>query len=141
MMNNTIRRFVSAVDTHPFSMAIATVGTTTMTGVVFLKATDKNNAYVEQRRPLSTREAHFRAMVENAQESTWRENLQNVAMAQEQSMMVQGTAGKGDQRQLSKFVTKLNARGREILHQDQEYWRQKKEYEDQQKLFTTTTVW
>lgn len=138
-MNNMLRRFVTAVDTHPLSMAVATVGTTTMTGVVLLKVTDNNPYVQEERRPLSTREAHFRAMVENAQESSWRANLQNVAMAQEQRMMMIG--GKGDQGQVSKFVAKLNARGREILHQDQEYWRQNKEYEDQQKLFTTTKVW
>ena len=134
-MNNTIRKFVNAVDKRPFSMAVATVATTTMTGMIILKATD-NNTYVQERRPLTTREAHFRAMIEDAKESSWRENLKNAAMAQEQNMNIHG-----NQSEVSNFVDKINARSREILNRDQEYWRQKKEQENEQKLFATTTMW
>ena len=134
-MNNTIRKFVNAVDKRPFSMAVATVATTTMTGMIILKATD-NNTYVQERRPLTTREAHFRAMIEDAKESSWRENLKNAAMAQEQNMNIHG-----NQSEISNFVDKINARSREILNRDQEYWRQKKEQENEQKLFATTTMW
>ena len=137
-MNNIFRRFVSAVDTHPFSMAVATVGTTTMTGMVLLKATD-NNPYVQDQRPLSTREAHFRAMVEDAQESTWRENLRIAAIAQEQNMWMRGD--KRDQGDVNSFVKRIHARSQEILREDNEFWRQKKEYESQQTLFATTTIW
>lgn len=133
-----IRRFVTAVDAHPFSMAFATVGTTTAMGVVVLNATTKN-AYVQERRPLTTQEAHFRAMIDNAKDSTWRENLETAAMAQEQSMMMQG--GEGKQAGFSNFVKKINARSRKILHQDQEYWQQKKELENQENIFATTTIW
>jgi len=134
-MNNTIRKFVNAVDKRPFSMAVATVATTTMTGMIILKATD-NNTYVQERRPLTTREAHFRAMIEDAKESSWRENLKNAAMAQEQNMNIHG-----NQSEISNFVDKINTRSREILNRDQEYWRQKKEHENEQKLFATTTMW
>jgi len=134
-MNNTIRKFVNAVDKRPFSMAVATVATTTMTGMIILKATD-NNTHVQERRPLTTREAHFRAMIEDAKESSWRENLKNAAMAQEQNMNIHG-----NQSEVSNFVDKINARSREILNRDQEYWRQKKEHENEQKLFATTTMW
>ena len=137
-MNNMFRRFVTAVDNKPFSMAVATVGTTTMTGMVVMKAVDKN-PYVQERRPLSQREAHFRAMVENARDSTWRENLENAAMAQEQSMMIE--LGKGDQRKVSNFVKNINDRSQVILQQDREYWRQKKEHENREKLFSTTKIW
>ena len=138
MMNNALRRFVTAVDTYPFSMAVATVGTTTMTGFVLMKATEKTSS-VQQRRPLSTREAHFRAMIEDAQESTWRENLENAAMAQEHTMMVNGV--KGDQAVASSFLKKIDARSRKILRQDQEFWKQKKEFEKQKEVFATTTIW
>lgn len=137
-MNNMLRRFVTAVDNYPFSMAVATVGTTTMTGVVVMKATDRN-PYVEQRRPLSTREAHFRAMVEDAKESSWRENLETAAMAQEQSMMTHGN--NADPVALSRFLTKIDARSRKLLSEDQEYWQQKKEHENREKAFATTTIW
>ncbi len=135
-MNNMLRRFVHAVDSHPFSMAVATVGTTTMTGMVLLKATDKN-PFSGQRRPLSTQEAHFRAMVEEAKESTWRENIEIVAMAQEHSMMM----SEGDQRRVSSFMKKIDDRGQQILHRDKEFWQQQKDSEEQEKLFATTTVW
>ena len=137
MNTGIFRRFVTAVDAHPFSMAIATVGTTTMTGVAILKATS-NNSFVEEHRPLTMQEAHFRAMLENAKDSTWRENLATAAMAQEQSMT---HGGREDQGKVSRFMKKINAHGRQILHQDQEYWQQKKEYESQQKVFATTTIW
>ena len=138
MIINVFRRFVTAVDTYPFSMAIATVGTTTMTGVVLLKATE-NNQYVQNQRPLSTSEAHFRAMVEDAQESTWKENFRIVALAQEQNMGIGG--GNKDQREVANFLKRIDARSQEILREDQEFWRQKKEYENQQAVFATTAMW
>ena len=132
------RRFVTAVDTRPFSMAVATVGTTTMTGVFLLKATS-SSPYMQERRPLTTKEAHFRAMLENAKESTWRENLETAAMAQSQNMMMNW--GEADQVEVSKFVNKINARTEELLQQDREYWQKKEEYEKQQSIFATTTIW
>ncbi len=117
-------------------MSVATVGTTTMTGVVLLKATD-NNPCIEQqrRRPLSIREAHFRAMVENAKQSTWRENLEIAAMAQEQNM------GQGDRRVISSFWEKIDYKSQQILRRDREFWQQKKESQDKEMIFATTTIW
>lgn len=109
-----------------------------MTGFVVMKATD-NDPYVEQRRPLSTREAHFRAMLEDAKESTWRDNLETAAMAQEQIMMAHGS--NADPVAVSRFLTKIEARSRKLLREDQEYWQQKKEYENREKDFATTTIW
>ena len=107
-----------------------------MTGVVLLKATDNNRCSEPQRRrPLSIQEAHFRAMVENAKESTWRENLEIAAMAQEQNM------GQGDRRATSSFWKKIDYKSQQILRQDKEFWQQKKESQDKEKLFATTTIW
>ena len=109
-----------------------------MTGMVMLKATS-SSPYVQEPRPLTTKEAHFRAMLEDAKESTWRQNLETAAMAQGQTMMMDG--GEGNTIEVSNFVNKINARTREILQQDQEYWMQKEEFEKQQNLFSTTTIW
>jgi len=142
MMNHMLRRFVSAVDTYPVSMAAATVGTTTMTGMVLLNVTNNSNNNpnaVHQRRPLTMQEAHFRAMIDSAQESTWQEKWETAAMAQEQLMMPEN---KGiNQQKISKFVQKINARSKKLMQQDQDYWSQRQEFEKEQTLFATTTMW
>merc|ERR1740130_937877 len=81
-------------------MSAATVGTTTMVGVVLLNTIvdvpigDHQNSHYRQ---LTIQEANLQAMIENAQQSTWRENLQNASLAQENSMMQQRRVGNQQQ--------------------------------------------
>ena len=85
-------------------------------------------------------EAHFRAMIENAQESTWQEKWETAAMAQEQLMMTPGNKGSNEQK-ISRFVQKINARSKKLVQQDQDYWSRRQEFEKEQTLFATTTMW
>eukprot|EP00536_Pseudo-nitzschia_multiseries_P007528 jgi/Psemu1/18148/gm1.18148_g len=147
-----LRLFVTAVDTHPVSMAIATVGTTTMAGATLLAATDRHGRGAQQqqqhhqqqqqqaqRRPLTPNEARFRAMIEHAQQSTMRERWETVAMAQEQ-LLRQGT--KENEEKASEFVRTIRARSNELLRKDRENRRQRDTFEnEQQERFGMTTMW
>ena len=121
-------------------MAAATVGTTTVVGLALLECTSQTNDLrsAHPQRPLTVQEAHFRAMIEDARESTWKEKWDTVAMAQEQ-LMVPGS--RRNPEKAAEFVEKINARSKEIVERDQEQWRQRKEFENEQNRFATTIVW
>mmetsp|Transcript_12531 Transcript_12531/g.29363 ORF Transcript_12531/g.29363 Transcript_12531/m.29363 type:complete len:144 (-) Transcript_12531:216-647(-) len=143
-MKRLFLRFVTAVDRHPVSMAAVTVGTTTMAGVALMAVTNYSHSNshgsgTQARRPLTPQEAHFRAMVEHAQQSTWRERWDTVAMAQEQ-VLRQGTS-ETNEKAASEFVQTNHARSKELLRRDREYWRQREESEKEKELFETTTIW
>lgn len=152
MVQQLLRKFVQAVDTYPVFMAAATVGTTTSIGVGLLNTIGSSDMthqrqYYEQQphRQLTPKEAHFQAMIENAQQSTWKEKLQNVAVAQEHLLL--GTddelLGNGVQQRpdgnrrrerrgeatssSSNFVNNIRDRSKEILRRNQEYLNQQRE--------------
>jgi len=143
MVKNFVRRFVHAVDTNPVMMAVATVGTTTMVGVVLLNTivvapiSDQTSHY----RQLTIREARFQAMIENAQQSTWRENLQNASLAQENLMKQRRVGNQHQGGEASTFMNKIHGRGKEIIRQNQEYLRRRKELENENEQWSTTKIW
>lgn len=143
MVKHFIRRFVHAVDTNPVMMAVATVGTTTMVGVVLLNTivvapiSDQTSHY----RQLTIREARFQAMIENAQQSTWRENLQNASLAQENLMKQRRVGNQHQGGEASTFMNKIHGRGKEIIRQNQEYLRRRKELENENEQWSTTKIW
>jgi hypothetical protein len=88
-----VRLFLRRLDSHPLSTTFVTVGGFTTAGVIswsvmeFLEEGSPNIDHASQKQPMSLEEARLRAMVENAQASNWKKNLDNAAEAQAQFML------------------------------------------------------
>mmetsp|Transcript_20831 Transcript_20831/g.23876 ORF Transcript_20831/g.23876 Transcript_20831/m.23876 type:complete len:149 (+) Transcript_20831:227-673(+) len=148
MVKHFIRRFVHAVDTYPVMMSVATVGTTTMVGVVLLNTVVKIDPISDHShyRQLTIQEANFQAMLEIARQSTFREKLQNASFATENLMMQRRVEHyqhhqEGGGGEASTFMNRIHGRGKEILRQNQEYLRQRTELEHEKEQWSTTKIW
>lgn len=84
--------------------------------------------------PLTIEQARLRAMIENAQQSTWQQNLDNALVAQEKFML-------GNERgeKAPAFMKKIEARSQELM-QEAEQQRQL-EMEKEKKRKVTTKIW
>jgi len=76
--------------------------------------------------PMGPEEARVRAMVEHAQASSWEENLQTAARAQERFML----PGRFGREESSEFVRKIDRRAERIMINDR---RRRQEEEERQK--------
>lgn len=114
--------FLRTLDTHPLTLSAATVTGFTLAGLVswtlfdFLEGSRAGTGTPKGQRPLmSLEEARLRAMIENAKEaSSWQENLDKAAAAQEQ-FMLPGRPREG----VPRFMMDIERRSRELLKEDQ----------------------
>lgn len=94
-----MRWFLRRLDTHPLTVSAVTVTGFTATGLIswtllewiddYRHGNDNNDElfHASGGKKMSLEEARLRAMIENAQESSWQENLDNAATAQERFML------------------------------------------------------
>lgn len=134
-MQRATRWFLQKLDTHPLTVTAGTVGLFTMAGLVswqvmeFLEGAD-NDSQNNKKQPMTMEEAKLRAMIENAQTSSWQENLNNAATAQER-FMLPGRPHGGT----PNFMVEIDRRGMEIMKEQHE------ELEKEKKRKPTTRIW
>ena len=82
-----------------------------MVGIVLFKIVDDGHEDYKRdpKQKMTLHEARLIAMLENAKESSWQENLENAVEAQEQFMLP------GRQRDVPKFMNQIDQRSMEIL--------------------------
>lgn len=141
-MNSARRLFIHYAETYPKASTSALLGGTILTCVVMVKAIEARDAYKESTRigtgdatlqqyddegkpvagqQLSVRDAQIMAMIQNAKESTWRENLTNAADAQERFMLPgRQEGGEGEEKEDPEYVRKIEDRSLEIMKEQQE---------------------
>lgn len=112
---------------YPMTTTIATAPTTTTT----------NTKTIPE---LTLEQARVLAMIENAQASTWRENINNATVAQER-FMLPGRTPRDEQGQnvVPEFMKKIEARAVELVLQN-EYQREQ-EQERSKKRKITSKMW
>lgn len=111
-LRQTIRWFLQRLDTHPLTTTAATVGGFTIAGLVswnVLEWLQSPTTTPDKQQPMSMEEARLRAMIENAQTSTWQENLDHAATAQEHFMLP------GRPHSKPNFMAEIDKRSLEIL--------------------------
>lgn len=111
-LNRAHNAFLRYAQTHPKSMTMGLLGGSTLVGVVLFRIIDGGNDNDYKRNPdqkMSVGEARLIAMLENAKESSWQENVENAIDAQEQFMLP------GRNRKEPKFMDKIEERSMEIL--------------------------
>ncbi len=116
-LNRAHNSFLRYSQTHPKSMTMALLGGSTLVGVVLFRIIDSGDENVYKRDPsqkMSLGEARLIAMLENAKESSWQENVENAIDAQEQFMLP------GRNRKEPKFMDKIEERSLEILRNQHE---------------------
>jgi hypothetical protein len=86
-------------------------------------------AHIEARKTMSHEQARLRAMIENAKESTWQENLENAAKAQANFMLP------GRSKEVPDFMANIEQRSMDIMKKQQE------EMEREKKRKITTRIW
>ena len=118
---------------------MALLGGSTFVGVFLFNIIDggNDNHYKrESTQKMSLDEARLIAMLENAKESSWRENVENAVGAQEQFMLP------GRNRKELKFMDRIEQRSMEILRNQHEKLdkeeRRKREKEEEE---GTITFW
>eukprot|EP00534_Pseudo-nitzschia_fraudulenta_P010905 CAMPEP_0201216658 /NCGR_PEP_ID=MMETSP0851-20130426/189637_1 /ASSEMBLY_ACC=CAM_ASM_000631 /TAXON_ID=183588 /ORGANISM="Pseudo-nitzschia fraudulenta, Strain WWA7" /LENGTH=142 /DNA_ID=CAMNT_0047506245 /DNA_START=55 /DNA_END=483 /DNA_ORIENTATION=+ len=111
-LNKAHNLFLRYAQTHPKSLTMGMLGGSTLVGVVLFGIIDDGDDNSYKRDPqqkMSMEEARLIAMLENAKESSWRENVENAIDAQEQFMLP------GRQRKEPKFMDRIEQRSTEIL--------------------------
>jgi hypothetical protein len=97
------------------------------------KNTINNHSVDEETRRME--HARLRAMIENAQQSTWQQNLDNALIAQEKFML---GSDKGEKE--PEFMKQINKRSNEIMElEDQQ--RQKDLEREKKRKPTLTKIW
>ncbi|KAG7374795.1 hypothetical protein IV203_013890 [Nitzschia inconspicua] len=84
--------------------------------------------------PMSIEQARLRAMIENAQQSSWQQNLDNALVAQEKFLLGNERGEKSPE-----FMKKIEARSKELMEQAEQQQRLEIEREKKRKL--TTKIW
>lgn len=139
-----IRWWLRRLDTHPLTVTGATVGGFTVTGLVswsvlewFERRRGDSATNDQKNMPMSLEEARLRAMIENAQTSSWQENLENASSAQEQFMLP------GRPHRKPNFMEKIDKRSVEIMkaQHDELEDEQKRQKERDKQIDTSTRMW
>ena len=136
-LNSAHNSFLRYAQTHPKSMGMALISGSAFVGIALFRIIDGGNEIDYKRAPkqkMSLDEARLIAMLENAKESSWQENVNNAVDAHEQFMLP------GRNRKEPKFMDRIEQRSMEILrnHHDKidEEERRKREEEE-----GTTSFW
>jgi post-segregation antitoxin (ccd killing protein) len=121
------RRFLQHHAHHnPKSSTLAMLTATTLTFATFLFAITTRDERlarahankVSSDAPVSVTEAQITAMIENARNSTWRENLENAIDAHERFVLPNRNNSDGEE--VPEYVQRIDLRSREILVEDEE---------------------
>lgn len=86
--------------------------------------------HAKKKQPMSLEEAKLRAMIENAQTSSWQENLENASSAQAQFMLPGRPMKKPD------FMEQIDKRSVEIMNEQHAQVEKEK-----QRRPTSTRIW
>lgn len=87
---------------------------------------------------MTVERARLQAMIENAQQSTWQENIDNATMAQER-FMLPGRPHHDKNGEPPAFMKKIEARSQEIMQQHEKRMELERQKEKRRKL--TTKMW
>jgi hypothetical protein len=110
ILNEAHRVFLNYAQSHPGTLTLAMLGGTTLAGVVAVKIVENGESYTrDSQEKMSWEEARLIAMLENAKESSWTQNLENAVDAQGQ-FMVPNAEG-----EVPEFMSKIDQRCMEIL--------------------------
>ncbi|KAL3811251.1 hypothetical protein ACHAXA_003920 [Cyclostephanos tholiformis] len=74
--------------------------------------------------------AKLAAMLENAKNSSWRENLINASDAQRRFMLPRGMDDNGDDDNMPEYVRRIDGRSREILRDERKRREEERRVED-----------
>ena len=152
---NSLRRQVQSSGTNFAKFAVATFGASLGLGYTCLlyveriRADDVNtNATCTSDAPPSRDEALVRAMIQNAKDSTWQENLSNAIMAQERFVLPErhpardsGGGEQGDSKQANPrdlFVKKIVERSDRWLEEQQAEAKRRKQQREDANHFSTS---
>ena len=137
-VERTIRWFLQTLQTHPVSLSTATLTGFTLVGVVIWNTLPNfkpvfmgDGASPVNKQPMTLQEARLRAMIENAKDSTWQENLDNAYDAHENFMLP------GRENEMPAFMKNINKRSSKILRNNQDQL----EKEKQQRANERTRFW
>lgn len=109
-LNDAHRIFLRYAQSHPATLTVAILSGSLVSGVVAFKFLDDGEDYKrDPKQKMSLEEARLIAMLENAKQSSWQENLENAVDAQEQFMLP------GRQRDVPDFMSRIDERSHEIL--------------------------
>ncbi|CAJ1961747.1 unnamed protein product [Cylindrotheca closterium] len=109
-LNDAHRMFLRYAQSHPATLTVAILGGSLVSGIVAFKILDDGDSYKrDPKEKMSMEEARLIAMLENAKESSWNQNLENAVDAQEQFMMP------GRQRDVPDFMSRIDERSHEIM--------------------------
>ena len=137
-LNRAHNSFLRYAQTHPKSMAMALLGGSTVVGVVLFRIIDDGHESHYKRNPsqkMSLDEARLIAMLENAKESSWQENVETAVDAQERFMLP------GRQRTESQFMNKIERRSVEILQNQHEKLDEEERIKTEKEENNTTSFW
>ena len=130
-VQRSVRWFLRTLDTHPIFLSLVTVSGFALAGIVTWSMLEKrqedaslsmltksptnttSTSNKKRKQLMSAEEARLRAMVENAKESTWKENLDNAAAAHANFMLPGRSNGMPD------FMANIDRKSQEILKEDQ----------------------
>ena len=137
-LHQGLRQYLRRLDSHPVTVTVATVGGFTFVGLLcwnvleFLEGPQQQQQQQQSSKPqpMTLEEARLRAMIENAQTSSWQENLDNAASAQEHFMLP------GRSHPTPDFMTKIDQRSLEIMKEQHEALEREKKRKP-----TTTRIW
>jgi hypothetical protein len=108
--NRTYRTFLRYAQSNPGGLTIALLGGTTFAGIALLKLLDDDTRYMrDPKEKMSFEEARLIAMLENAKESSWQQNLENAVDAHEKFMLPNSKPDVPD------FMNKIDQRSKQIL--------------------------
>ncbi|KAL3910495.1 MAG: hypothetical protein SGARI_002098, partial [Bacillariaceae sp.] len=105
----------------------------------FLSPKDTEFDYYDEtghdKRPLTLEQARLQAMIENAQKSSWQENLNNALVAQEKFILGNERGEKNP-----KFMKEIDQRSHQLMKEQQaKLQRERKDAEEDPKRRPTTT--
>ena len=111
-LNQAHRTFLKYAQSHPKSLTAALLGGSTLVGIVLFKMIDDGHEDYKRdpKQKMTMDEARLIAMLENAKESSWQQNLENAVQAKEQFML----PGRHS-REVPKFMDEIDERSVEIL--------------------------
>ena len=125
-LQRSVRWFLRTLDKHPVSLSVATVSGFALLGIVTWNIIERQQedssslfdhpsttTNSKKQQPMSLEAARLRAMIENAKESNWKENLDNAAAAHANFMLP------GRDNGIPEFMANVDKKTQQIIKEDQ----------------------
>uniref|UniRef100_A0A7R9WQK8 Uncharacterized protein n=1 Tax=Craspedostauros australis TaxID=1486917 RepID=A0A7R9WQK8_9STRA len=120
-MQSMLRKLVELTHSHPKSIMAGSMGLTVGSGIILYNLVGRQqqhelraHLHKNKRHPMTPEEARVRAMIEQAKESTWQENLDRAFAAQDRFMLPGRDFGSSP-----KFVKQIDERSQQLLQKDE----------------------